>query len=64
MYTNNNKQASNAYHYSSENPEINLDSIATAVAKLNYKILQLRREIVAFKNENKSHLIAAQNSSR
>ncbi|XP_012217787.2 myb-like protein X isoform X1 [Linepithema humile] len=64
MYANNNRQASNTYHYSPENAEINIDSIAVAVAKLNYKILQLRKEIVAFKNENKSHLIATQNTSR
>jgi len=64
MDANNNRQASNTYHYSSENAEINIDTIAAAVAKLNYKILRLRKEIVAFKNENKSHLIAAQNLSR
>lgn len=42
---------SNSYHCSSENAEINIDNIITAVAELNIRILRLREEIVALKNE-------------
>jgi len=46
----NNELTSNSHHYSSENAEINIDNIITAVTQLNTRIF--REEIVAFKNEN------------
>ncbi|XP_025263654.1 uncharacterized protein LOC112637658 [Camponotus floridanus] len=45
-----------------ENSEINIDIIAIAVAELNNKIVQLRKEIIAFKNENEIYLTVASNS--
>ncbi|XP_036139226.1 uncharacterized protein LOC118644569 [Monomorium pharaonis] len=47
-----NKLTSNSYHGSREDAEINIDNIIVAVAELNIRILRLREEIVAFKNEN------------
>lgn len=46
-----------------ENADISIDTIIAAVAELNNKILQLRKEIVAFKNEN-DYLTVACNLSR
>lgn len=55
---------SNSYRGSSENAEINIDNIITAVARLNVRILQLREEIVAFKNENVISSVSKYNSLR
>lgn len=55
---------SNSYHCSSESAEINIDNIVTAVAKLNVRILRLREEIVAFKNENMVSSVLTHNSLR
>lgn len=49
---------------SSEDAEINIDNIVTAVAELNIRILRLREEIVAFKNENMFSTVMTHNSSR
>ncbi|XP_070160608.1 uncharacterized protein PF3D7_1120600-like [Polyergus mexicanus] len=48
--------APNLYHCSFDNTEINIDTILVAVAELNKRILQLQKEIVAFKNENELYL--------
>lgn len=56
--------ASNLYHCLFDNAEINIDTIIAAVAELNNRILQLRKEIVAFKNENEVYLTVAHNLSR
>lgn len=55
---------SNLHHCLFENSEINIDTIVIAVAELNKKIVQLRKEIVAFKYENEVHLTRANNLSR
>jgi len=47
-----------------ENAEINIDNVIVAVAELNVKIMRLREEIVAFKNENIISSIMTYNSSR
>jgi len=47
-----------------ENAEINIDNVIVAVAELNVKIMRLREEIVAFKNENIISSIMTHNSSR
>lgn len=49
---------------SSEDAEVNIDNIVTAVAELNIRILRLREEIITFKNENMISSIVAHNSSR
>lgn len=56
--------ASNLYHCSFDNAEINIDTIVVAVAELNERILQLRKEIVAFKNENELYLTVTRNFLR
>ncbi|KAM0728716.1 hypothetical protein ACS0PU_004971 [Formica fusca] len=48
-------------HCSFDNAEINIDTIVVAVAELNERILQLRKEIVAFKNENELYLTVTRN---
>lgn len=55
---------SNLYHCLFENSEINIDTIVVAVAELNDKIVQLRKEIVAFKDENEVYLTVSSNLSR
>jgi len=47
-----------------ENAEINIDNVIVAVAELNVKIMRLREEIVAFKNENIISSIMTHNLSR
>lgn len=59
-----NELISNSYRRASENAEINIDNIVAAVARLNIGILGLRKEIVAFKNENAISSVSKHNSSR
>jgi len=54
---------SNLYHLF-EYSEINIDTIAIAVAELNNRIVQLRKEIIAFKNENEIYLTVTSNLPR
>lgn len=55
---------SNLYHCLFDNAEINIDTIIVAIAELSMRILQLRKEIIAFKNENELYLTVACNFSR
>lgn len=54
---------SNLYHLF-ENSEINIDTIAIAVTELNNRIVQLRKEIIAFKNKNEIYLTVTSNLPR
>lgn len=53
-----NTTSSNLYHCLFDNAEINIDTIVVAIAELSMRILQLRKEIIAFKNENELYLMA------
>lgn len=59
-----NGPAAASRHYSSDNAEIDINHLVAAMAGLNSKILRLREEVVAFKEEKSCRLPIIRNATR